>query len=248
MSDLCYKVRFYSDIRIFFSEVDIEIVEVTASYFRESLADVSSYFDITECFFPVFNIFILRNRKEYDLFVQKYTKIPTGSSRIAQPQSIDLYILSPNAYSNDAPMYYDKDLNSYNIHDYGRTIKHEVVHMIEEMLSPFQALETRPSWFGEGLAVYLSKQYREEDEWMESLIEERELGIPMIKELRGKKAYIFGWTLVKYIEEKIGAKGLKRIIEKSKGDDIFIVARLDREQIEREWKEYLVSSILKERK
>ena len=237
-----YNIYFGNKIRIFYTQKEENILKETERNFEDAKNEICKYFDVN-IELPVFNLFIAENRGAYDFFVQNYTTIPTSKDRLAQPQLIDLYILSPNAYNADsnydyAPGYYDKD-------EYKRLIKHEFIHMFEEYLSPKGSMEVRPLWWGEGLAVYLSEQYKEEGIFMKYLDEEVKREIPTFEEIVGRKAYIFGWTIIKFLEEKYGKKLLMRIIKENNSEDILSSVSISKEKFYDEWKVYLKKNIIK---
>lgn len=158
------------NIKIGFTEKDKEFVKETSVALKEAIKLFSEYF-VLEKSFPPIRAVLAPNRKAYDYLIKELLKvdieIPSNPGRIAQPQRTDLVILAPSAYSKDS-------IYKYSPKKYKRLIFHEVVHMFEEHLSP--NIETSPRWWGEGLAIYLSEQWKYEDD----------IRVPVLEGLRSK--------------------------------------------------------------
>jgi len=77
---------------------------------------------------------------------------------MAQPQRTDLVVLSPSAYEQHS-------IFRYFLDEYRRLLFHEMTHMFEEYLAPASAMEAVPRWWSEGLAVYLSGQWKYDDQY-----------------------------------------------------------------------------------
>lgn len=185
--------------------------------------------------FPLINIFIAPRRAEYDRMVSHLTKIPTSNGRLGQPQGHDLYLISPNAWPADVhPDYLGRD-GKCDKKVYRQFIEHEIVHMIEEQFSPKGAMEIRPQWWSDGIAVYATGQYR--DRLNRKLMkEDLEAGkSPMIAGMKGRDAYVWGWSLVRFIEKRLGRGALRSVIQNSCTDDILGFLKLSRSRFEAEW-------------
>ena len=138
----------------------------------------------------------------------------------------DLYLLSPNAYHYDAASSYTSSVDGkYNKEIYQRMIAHEVVHMLEEHLSPKGAMEIRPVWWGEGLAVYISEQYKFDSDFIslsEKIIKDGLINPPKFEffnNISGSDAYIWGWILIDIIIKKCGKKDVFDFIKNNSYTD-----------------------------
>ncbi len=148
----------YEKIKIGFTEKDRDFVKVTFYGLKEAIKFLSNYFNLDKDFPPVRAI-LAPNREEYIRLVKEFLRVDTEEaskpSRIAQPQRTDLVLLAPSAYSTDS-------IYKYSVEEYKRLIFHEVIHIFEEYLSP--NIELTPRWWSEGLATYLSEQWKYEDD------------------------------------------------------------------------------------
>jgi hypothetical protein len=59
--------------------------------------------------------------------------------------------------------------------------------------------------------------------------------IPGIDELQGSPAYIWGWSLVRYIEKSFGRKKLLEIMRNTCTSDIPKVLKLNKRTLEKDW-------------
>jgi hypothetical protein len=73
-----------------------------------------------------------------------------------------MVVISPSAYAVHTTFKYIPD-------EFRRLLIHELIHMMEEFLTP--DIETTPRWWSEGLAVYLSGQWRFEDKFRKAAID-----------------------------------------------------------------------------
>ncbi len=188
---------------------------------------INSEFNI-QSNFSFFNLFCCSSRKEFDKFVQLFTRIPTGESRVAQPQGHDLYISSPKCYKNDAKCYALEQSPFYDVEDFKRTIIHETVHIWEELNSPNGAMEIRPLWWSEGLAVCLSEQY-EEKEFKKRLKADCAQGfIPKLAEMTGWRAYVWGCVLIQFLLENYDKNVFLNVLLKTVDEDIISFFETDK--------------------
>lgn len=233
-----YSIAHSKRARVVFSEKDRNIVSETRKNAVAGIDAVLKYFSL-RFKFPLINIFIAPGRKEYDFFVAHLTPVPTSKGRIGQPQAVDLYLLSPNAYKRDADHVYLKPGGIYNKAMYGRFIVHEMVHMAEEYISPRGAMDARPRWWSEGLAVYLSGQYRESG--IQDLMKKALAGnhIPSIDELSGPNAYIWGWTVIKYIETRFGKSKIRHVLERTNNFNLSKILGVNSKNFEQKWRKFV---------
>lgn len=232
-----YNIFFENKIRVFFNELDKNLVKETIDNFLFSQNKLLEYFKV-DIDFPVFNIFLIPSRDEYDLFVKNFTQTPTSKERIAQTQGNELYLLSPNVYHLYADCY------SFNKEEYTRLITHEFTHIFEELISPKSAMECKPTWWHEGLAVYLSEQYNKETEFTEGLKDELKIDIPKLKDLSGFRAYIWGWTVINFIESRYGANKILELIKDYTYLDFINTFGLSEDNFENEWQNYLSKGLV----
>jgi hypothetical protein len=131
----------------------------------KTLPFITDYFRLSRDF-PKIRVVLVPNRSEFDRLVQDLLhveiEVPSNPARIAQPQRTDMVVLSPSAYESYPVFKYVSD-------DFGRLLIHELIHIVEEYLSP--DIEVIPRWWSEGLAVYLSGQWRYEDDFRKPVLE-----------------------------------------------------------------------------
>ncbi len=224
------------NIKVVFTERDREFVDKTFVGLKEAIKFLSGYFRLGKSF-PLVRAILVPNRGEFDRLVIELLKVdikkPSRPSRIAQTQRTDLVLLSPSAYSKDS-------IYEYNPEEYKRLIFHETAHIFEEYLSP--NIEALPRWWGEGLAVYLSGQWKYEDEFREPVLEGLKIKeIPKFEEIKGdtELCYQWGWTIVKYIEFQYGQKMIVKIVRECADGNVIKIIGEPIENFEKEWKKYL---------
>ena len=233
MVEAKYGIAHFKRARIIISKNDEDVLRETYRNFVYGCKTVLKYLGL-RVELPLFNIFIAPSRKEYDRFVAHLTKIPTSKGRVAQPQMADLYLLSPNAYPKDAESVYLGPNGVYDKGLYRRTVVHEAVHMAEEYLSPKGAMETRPQWWKEGLAVYVSGQYKK-DRDIKELIKSSLDKIPDIRGVKGANSYVWGWSIIRYIETRFGKNKILNILEKQVDLDLHKTFKIQQQVFEKEW-------------
>lgn len=234
-------LKYYSffnkdNIMVGYIEKDRSFVEYTYTVLKEAFAFLSEYFHIKEDF-PAIRAILVPDRREYDHLVEHLLNVeiekPSRPSRIAQVQRTEMVFLSPRAYQMDS-------IYEYSPEEYRRLIFHESTHVVEEYLSPDIEAVTR--WWGEGLAVYLSDQWKYEDEFRKPALEGIHKGnIPGIEEIKKdvKMSYIWGWTIVKYIEEHYSKDMIVKIVKECEDGDVFSIIGQPIEDFEEKWKESL---------
>jgi len=222
---------------------DRRFVEKTFNHLSEAVCFFTGYFELEDTF-PTIRAILTPNRGEFDRCVKEILKIdievPSHPHIMATPQRTDLVILSPLAYV--------KGINHYSPEGYRRLLFHEVVHIFEEYLSPNIEMVTR--WWSEGLAMYLSEHWKDEKAEMLERIEKGT--IPPIKEMEGGSAfsdnavrlcYLWGWTIVKYIESAYGRGMIRRIVKECDDGDIFKMVGEKPQSFEKRWKGWLLSEV-----
>lgn len=165
--------------------------------------------------------------------------MPTSKGRIAQPQRTDLILLCPSAYETDS-------IYKYDYKEYKRLLTHEMVHMFHEYLSV--DMENIARWFSEGLAVYLSEQYKYEDEFNKPVIDGiANNKIPKISDIIDDVmlSYDWGWTLVKYINDTYGFDTVLNIMINCGSSDVIGFIKEDKVKFEEKWRLWLFNLSIK---
>ena len=213
--------------------------EETFIVLKEALVFLSKYFCLRDPFPPIRAI-LVPNRREYDRLVINLLgvdiEIPSNPARIAQPQKTDIVFLSPSAYK-------DHTIYEYNPDEYRRLVFHELTHMFEEYLTP--DIETTPRWWSEGLAVYLSGQWRYEDEFRQPVLKGiKEKRIPDIEIIRAstRLCYEWGWTIVMFIERTYGTEMILKIVKECNEGNVLGIISRDLKDFEKRWKKWLLES------
>ena len=239
-----YRIRFDERLRIIYARTEEAVVEETLVNVQFGRRESLRFFGLEDNL-PTFNVFLAPSRAEYDRFVIHLTPTPTRKERVAQPQGPDLYLLSPLAYPRDADCFVYPPEGVYDKEEYRRIVFHETVHMLDESVSPKGAMEVRPLWWAEGLAVWVSGQH-EEKELLRRLSEALKAPpLPDPERLEGGLAYVLGWTLVRYIEERCGRGKLRDIMLNTSDPDILGLAGLASSAEIAKWKAW-VPQILRE--
>jgi hypothetical protein len=231
----------HEHLLIDYTPADSQFVQETANALGEALETLCDYFGLTTPF-PGVRVILTPDRPEFDRCVRDILKVeievPSSPWRIAQPQRRDLIVLSPRVW--------EKEYNSYSPESYRRLIAHEAVHIVEEHLSP--DVESGRRWWSEGLAMHLSEQWREELKEVRRCVAANR--VPTLAEIDAppgagplpreavKAAYVWGWTLVKFMEARHGRETIRRIVSTCADGDVFRAAGIERGQFElgsREW-------------
>jgi len=227
------------NIKVGFKEKDRRFVKETVTGLEEAIKFLSVYFHLRSDF-PSIRVILAPNRKEYELLVKKLLKvnieIPSNPSRIAQPQRTDLVLLAPSAYLTDS-------IYSYSPKEYKRLLFHEMTHMFEEYLSP--NIELAPRWWSEGLAVYLSKQWKYEDDFKCPVLERvKSEKIPVFRKIQKdiELSYQWGWTAVMFIEKTYGKEMILKIVRECDNGNVFGILGEDSQNFEKNWKRWLLEN------
>ncbi len=181
-------------------------------------------------------------RSEYERLVTELLgvpiELPSHPGRIAQPQGTDLVFLSPAAYAEHSHYPYDQA-------EFGRLVFHEMTHVFEECLSP--DIERQPLWWSEGLAVYLSGQWRFDSpfRFREPVAESIMKGIvPELPRLEADwyTANAWGWTLVMYIERQWGREMVAEAVKHCQAGAVLDWITDRPRKLARDWKRWLLGS------
>ena len=204
---------------------------------EQGLPAISAYFNVSQPF-PLVRVVLVPNRDEFDRLVRDLLQIkievPSHPARIAQPQRTDMVLLSPPAYAKHSVFQYKRD-------EFARLVVHELVHMVEEHLSP--NIEMTPRWWSEGLAVYLSKQWMFEDDFRKPAAEGVRLNhIPRIEQIETSTAlaYDWGWTLIRFMEETYGKSLLLKIVHTCRDGQVFAMIEDEISNFENRWRDWLM--------
>jgi hypothetical protein len=122
-------------------------------------------------------------------------------------------------------------------------VHHELVHVFQEHLSP--GIEESPLWWDEGLAVYLSDQWRHDSQFcfrepvLESLRASR---VPALAAVLASPslAYSFGWTVVRFIEQEKGKGSIARVVREMKDGDVLSALGEDADRFAAAWTAWLL--------
>jgi len=207
---------------------------------KNASQELSEFFRLTAAL-PHVRAVLAPDRAEFDRLVINLLhidiEIPSHPGRIAQPQKTDIVFLSPPAYKQHSKWEYNPGM-------FARLAFHELTHVFEEYLRP--DLENVPWWCGEGLAVYLSGQWKHDDDlgWRDPILESIEKRtVPDLREIAADRSlvYDFAWTVVKFIADTRGREMLSRIVrESTDSGDAFRILGEGVDTFERKWKNWLV--------
>jgi len=225
------------ELAVFFTGCDRSRARETLEHLERAVEELSLYFEVQKP--KGLRAILATDRKEYERLVVNLLgvdiEIPSNPGRIAQPQKKDLVFLAPSAYEEDSTYKYDPA-------EFGRLVFHETTHLFEELLSP--NIELVPCWWSEGMAVYLSEQWKYFDQLnfrkpvLKGLIEAR---IPDFEEVnrRVDLSYDWGWTMVMFLEHTRGRDTIcKAVLQCSRGN-ILETLGITRGDFESEWKSWL---------
>ena len=226
-----------TQFEIRFAEGDQRFTQEAFDTLSEALPSITGYFLVSRPF-PKTRVVLVTNRSEFDRLVRDFLhveiEVPSNPARIAQPQKTDLVVLSPSAYEAHSIFKYVPD-------EFRRLLIHELIHMVEEFLSP--DIETTPRWWSEGLAVYLSEQWRYEDGFrkaaMDGIAKKEIPGFSQIETGR-KLAYDWGWTIVRFIESAYGRDMILRMVKKCVDGKVFSVIGEEVGSLEHRWRDWLL--------
>ena len=81
-------------------------------------------------------------------------------------------------------------------------------------------MDTRPGWFSEGLAMYVSESNQEQEFGRRLLADYRKGIMPGPDDMAGERNYTWGCVLFEYIMNRFGPKRILHIIEKTCERDV----------------------------
>jgi Peptidase MA superfamily len=226
-------------IDVCYVEMDRRYAEDIAATLAKSIDTLVAYFDITEPL-PRIRAILAPDRDTFDVLVADLLHVqierPSDPRRVAQPQKTDIVFLSPSAYAAQSAYDYVHD-------DFLRMAHHELVHVIQEFLSP--GIEESPLWWDEGLAVYLSNQWMFSGQFRfrEPVLESIRSGeTPNMSAIQADHAlaYSFGWTIVRFIDQELGRDTIARIIKRMRDGDVFSLLGMDAGVLENRWHAWLL--------
>ena len=217
---------------------DEGVAQTAVQVLTDKRADIFGIFRV-ENPFPQIRVVLVPDRAEFDRLVRDLLKIeievPSHPARIAQPQRTDMVVLSPTAYPDHSIFEYVPD-------EFRRLLVHELIHMVEEFLSP--DIESIPGWWSEGLAVYFSEQARFEDGFrkvaLDAIASEQ---IPDLDKVLkdGRMAYDWGWTLVQWIDRTMGRDVVLKIVRECVDGDVVSFLGRDFRAMEEQWTWWLTN-------
>lgn len=232
-----YTVCHFDKLRILSFGERAEIVEETRHAYLQGIKKAANFLKLGSEM-PFATVYLCPSRSEYDLFVAHLTSTPTKKSRVGQPQGAELYLLTPSAYPIDAESFFLGSDGQYKKEKYHRLVVHECVHMVEEAVRPRGAMETIPLWWSEGLAVYLSEQFREED-IREHMSADSHLFESMgLDSLTGEKAYTWGWTVVRFVEGAFGSEAIAQFSREEGEVELHRFLGISKAQFEEKWRNH----------
>lgn len=225
---------------VYYAAPDRTFAEETATVLDAAARDLTAYFEPGRPL-PRVRAILAPDRDAFDELVADVLKIqierPSDRRRIAQPQRTDMVFLSPSAYALESAYTYIRE-------DYLRMAHHELVHVFEEHLSP--DVEASPLWWGEGLAVYLSGQWRHKSQFgfREPVLEAIQGGrAPSLPEIQKdlSLAYAFGWTLVRFIEQARGKAAIVHAVKHVDDGNVLAALNEDIDAFGRSWRNWLTN-------
>ena len=228
------------NIEVRYAGADQRYAEETLAVLTEAYAFLKEYFCLHEPSLRRIRAILVPTRSEYDRLVVGLLgvdiEVPSNPGRVAQPQRTDIVFLSPSAYGQHSTYRYNAD-------EYRRLVVHELVHVFEEHLAP--DIEANQRWWSEGLAAYLSGQWRHEDQFqfrqpvMEGIRLRR---VPGINEIQTdvELCYAWGWTIVMFIEDTYGKDAIVKIVNKCDDGDVLATLGEDPDAFEKRWQEWLL--------
>jgi hypothetical protein len=240
-SGVDYRMAHFDRARVLFAPGQSGLAETTYDAYLGGVARALKWMALPDEF-PFANLYLAPSRVEFDLLVAHITRTPTDPWRVGQPLGLDLCLLSPDAYPADAAPAW---LGSDGLCDsgmYARLVAHETVHMVEEFHSPREAMENRPMWWSEGLAVLISEQHRIDHDVRDHLRADLDAGtLPEIEELHGGPAYTWAWAVVDCLRRTVGRKKVTELITGTDGGDILGLLGVDRERFDPQWRDHAMT-------
>ena len=230
-----YKYAHKENVTVYYigndSRFVIEVMEGVLNSYKE----LEKYFQLKDREFSIRTILAM-NRREYDYIGETILKLKRNSaskrSEVTITSKNDLLILSPFAYEEESTYDYEREMLQ-------KLIYSQVVHIFNEFLSLNP--EASSTWFGQGIAIYLSKLWNEENINKEIKKAIKEDMIPSLKMIQENKSLYktWVWTIVRYIEEVYGKEIINEIIRKYDESDIFSIIKVPIDDFEDRWRAWL---------
>jgi hypothetical protein len=244
-SEAEFRVAFFERARVLFVAGQAHLAEPTYEAFLEGLRGAIAYLPLPERV-PFANLFLLPSRDEFDRFVGHITSTPTHASRVGQSRGQDIYLLSPAAYTTDAAPNWRGPDGQADLGTFRRLVAHETVHLVEEALSPREAMEVRPGWWSEGLAVRISNQHRLDADVRDHMRADLEAGgPPPLAGLRGGPVYTWAWAAVEFLRRSVGPERLVALVTDTADEDVLGALGVDPETFEPGWRSLAVEEATK---
>lgn len=228
------------NIEVRYAGADQRYAEETLAVLTEAYAFLKEYFCLHEPSLRRIRAILVPTRSEYDRLVVGLLgvdiEVPSNPGRVAQPQRTDIVFLSPSAYRLHSTY-------SYKADEYRRLVVHELVHVFEEHLSP--DIEAAPRWWSEGLAAYLSGQWRHADQFQfrQPVLDGIRLGrVPCISEIEAdvQLCYAWGWTIVMFIDEVCGRDAVVKAVRDCTGGNVIATIGENPDAFEKSWQEWML--------
>ncbi|MBN1536293.1 MAG: collagenase [Anaerolineales bacterium] len=204
---------------------------------NKAIPAITRYFQISQSR-PKARVVFVPHRNEFDRLVRDLLRVeiefPSHPSRIAQSQRTDMVVLSPSVYKTQSSFDYISE-------HFSRLLVHELIHMVEEHLSP--NIEANPRWWSEGLAVYISYQWRYEDEFRKTAIDSiKSRTIPSLFQIENdnKLAYDWGWAVVRFMGNVFGKEMFLRIVKECADGNVFSITEEGMESLENKWMNWTI--------
>jgi peptidase MA superfamily protein len=227
-------------IEVCFVDPDRQFAKDTASSLVNAASKLAEYFEVNGPL-PLIRAILAPDRDAFDVLVADLLDVrierPSDPRRIAQPQKTDIVFLSPSAYATQSTYTYVPD-------DFQRMATHELVHVVQELLSP--GIEESPLWWDEGLAVYLSNQWQHTSQFRfrEPVLQSIQDGhAPTLSAIQtdNSLAYSFGWTLVRFIEQEMGKTAIVSVVKQMMDGDVFTaLGVVDAVSFQEAWQAWLL--------
>jgi len=228
------------NIEVRYAAADQRHAEETLAVLTQAYAFLKEYFCLSRPFPSPIVAILVPSRSEYDRLVTGLLdvdiEVPSNPGRVAQPQHTYIVFLSPSAYGQHSTY-------SYDAAEYRRLVVHELVHVFEEHLSP--DIEAAPRWWSEGMAAFLSGQWRHTDQFLfrQPVLDGIRLGhVPCISEIQAdvQLCYAWGWTIVMFIDKACGKDTIVRIVKECNDGDVIASLGEDPADFEQRWQKWLL--------
>ena len=233
-----------SNVTVEYAERDHAFAEEALGYLAEAIGVLGDYFGCTDTLPPIRAI-LVPDRSEFDRCVKEVLRVdievPSSPFRIGQPQRNELVLLSPRAY--------EKGYHTYSPDAFRMLVIHEMMHVVEEHLSP--DIEAGLRWWREGLAMFPSGHWKEEiPHILQGIGSDR---IPSIGEMQDgaitdhpvKLCYMWGWTVVAYVHVVHGKDAVVKVVRECDDGDVFRVLGVQPDAFETAWRRWLCTTDLR---